>query len=533
MYLRAQLEQLRARFPSVIREVRGKGLMLGLEFTDLADSSPLFRFGIRQGFLSLLVASYLLYHHQIRLLAPLTTVLKGNPGKRRHAVLRLQPAVDITNGDMDRVVQALAEVCLIIERNNEGVLVGHLVGATPDESERRDPPQVTVTVPRLDRRSDFDARVGFIVHPASIDQILRYYLPSLRDVDRKQVAAWWSRLARFLEPDLVHAAYIGANGFRVEANMVAVPYLASDLARSYGAVTRRVAPSRYDVLRLEAIRDKIQDAVTTARELGDEQIPTSVVGLGAYTSIVTDQGTTVNDFEVPVTTGNAYTAGLMLEGIAEAAKRQGLVLARTDAAVVGAAGNIGSVLAVLLAGRVRTLRLVGRDTPDSRARLERTRLACVARVPDAVDRVTVHVSLDAVRSCDIVTVATNSPEAQLIGPGLVKRGAVVSCASVPSNLSAAFRDHLDDFLVFDGGYARLPEGQVIDCIGLPQGGLAFGCLSETLLLGFAGCDQSFARGPIAPEQVEAMLALAHQCGFTLGEFKLNEAPYAPSQGGSI
>lgn len=509
-YLLDRLGALAHRYPSIVREVRGRGLMIGIEFTDLADRSPLFRFGIRQGFLSLLVASYLLEHHQIRLLAPLTTLLKGNPGRKRQAILRVQPAAIITREECDRVIAALAEVFEVIDRNNEGVLIGHLVGCAPTAMERRDPAFMPVERPPIPRRAEFDARVGFIVHPARVEQLIEYYMPSLRGrATARTVAAWWSRLARFLEPDVVHTDYITCGGFTVEMSIVAVPYLPRQMVEA--------EPGE-----LQAIRDKIQDAVTVARELGDDHIPTSLVGLGAYTSIVTDQGRTINDFEVPITTGNAYTAALMLQGISHAAELRGLALSRARVAVVGAAGNIGSVLAALLAGDVAELLLVGR--PGSAERLENTRSRCAAASRAAADHITVHTSIEAVRDADVVLVATSSPEAQLIGPDTVKPGAIVSCASVPSNLSAAFRDRLDDYLVFDGGFARLPEGHEIDCVGLPAGGLAFGCLSETLLLGFAGHERSFARGPITREQVEYTIALAAQYGFALGELKLDGMP---------
>ena len=51
--------------------------------------------------------------------------------------------------------------------------------------------------------------------------------------------------------------------------------------------------------------------------------------------------------------------------------------------------------------------------------------------------------------------------------------------------------------------------------------MAPGCLSETLLLGFEGRNSSFARGTIAPEQVDETLAMAERYGFALGDFKLN------------
>lgn len=602
-YFLAGLRRLQEKFPDVVRDVRGRGLMIGVEFTDLQDKSPLFRFGVRQGFLSLLVASYLLHHHRIRLLAPVTTLLKGNPGKKRLSVLRIQPAADISREDMDGALNALDEVFQLISRNNEGALVGHLVGVSVSARERRDPPRVDVTHPRIDRRVDFDARVGFVVHPAQLDQVLDYYFPSLEGrVERKRLAIWWTRLARFLEPDVIHTDYISSDGFVVEANFVSVAYLPRYLIEVYGRARRTDSPERFDLLRLQEVQDKVQDAVTMAKELGDDHIPTSVVGLGAYTSIVTDRGTTINDFEVPVTTGNAYTAGLMVEGILKAAELKHIELQEARAAVVGAAGNIGSVLAAMLSGHVGSLKLIGRENGDGLNRLRKTRLLCLrylarkvreqvgvvgsldqvqvggigdrilqeivlpalgsrdeasvwkrvedwllgreadapelgSLLEDALDRnggiqhndyISLHLSVDAVRDCDVVTIATNSPESRLITPELVKRGSVISCASVPSNLSVAFKDHMRDYFVFDGGYARLPEGHAINCIGLPENGMAPGCLSETLLLGFEGQNSSFARGAIKPEQVDQALAMAQRYGFELGDFQLNGTAYGRS-----
>jgi predicted amino acid dehydrogenase len=498
---------------------------------------------------------------------------------------------------MDEVLAALDEVLHVISRNNEAVLVGHLVGVPPSAAERSDPPPVALSHPQPTRRVDFDARIGFVVHPANVDHISRYYFPALEGrVQSQQLATWWSRLGRFLEPDVVHTDYISSEGFVVEANFVAVPFLPRHLIRVFARAGRKTDPERLDLLRLQESRDKIQDAVTTLKELGDDHIPTSMVGLGAFTSIITNRGKTINDYEVPVTTGNAYTAGLMIQGILKAAEIQHIALPDARAAVVGAAGNIGSVLAAILSGHVGRLRLVGRESSDGLRRLRNTRLQCLlylahkareqvkaGRALDAVsvgglgdrllheillpalrssdatsgwaraekwlrgtdgdapelgslleeamdrhggternDYITLHQSVEAVRDCDLVTIATSSCEGRLITPELVKKGAVVSCASVPSNLSEAFSDHLQDYLVFDGGYARLPEGQEIDCVGIPRKGLAFGCLSETLLLGFDGRNSSFAKGPIKPEQVEQTLEMADLYGFELGDFKLNE-----------
>ncbi len=102
------------------------------------------------------------------------------------------------------------------------------------------------------------------------------------------------------------------------------------------------------------------------------------------------------------------------------------------------------------------------------------------------------------------------------------KGAIVCCASVPSNLSETFKDKTDDFYVFDGGYALLPDNSEIDFIGMPKNGNAYGCLAETLLLGFEGYDKSFARGSITVTQITKTISLAEKFGFKLSKSLLGD-----------
>ena len=60
--------------------------------------------------------------------------------------------------------------------------------------------------------------------------------------------------------------------------------------------------------------------------------------------------------------------------------------------------------------------------------------------------------------------------------------------------------------------------------GLPGDGLAFGCLSETLLLGFDGRNRSFSRGRLSPDRVEETLRLAELYGFELGDLIVIDSP---------
>jgi len=579
-YLLQKLKGLQEKFPQIIKDIRGKGLMLGVEFTPLKERSPFFRASGRQGVLSLLIASYLLEYHNIRLLAPLSTMLKGNPGKTRQSILRVQPSAIVSTEEMDRFIAGFHEVLQIIENNNEFCLIGHLTASPVAKSLRENAHFFKVSWPVTEEEKHIDARTGFVVHPTTLDNLVEYYFPSFLeyDWDPECVADWWNRISRFLEPVHVKSTYVSANDFVLENNMVFVPYLPemlNDLSLPY--------------LRRE-VQDKVQDAVTVAKELGDDNIPVSIVGLGAYTSIVTQNAQLINDFEVPVTSGNTFTTGLTILGIIEAARRKSLDLTQGTVAVVGAAGNIGMVLSQLLAQNVGRLQLIGRPGDQSVQRLKHVRKTCwqellkriqkekangfsatdteltgvglavfelleqaedkthplhtVAasldheEVPaqlgrlmddslhqlfsDEIPWVELKAGLGDLTECDVVIVATNSHDADLIKPENLKHGAIVCCTSVPSNLSHDFDNNNMECLAFDGGLAKLPDDSRVDFVGMPGGALAYGCLAETFLLGFEGQNHSYSKGAVTLDQVYQMMEMAQTHGFELGSLKLGE-----------
>lgn len=103
-YLLERLNQLREKYPRLIRDVRGQGLMIGLEFADLSQSMP---FGVRQG-LSLLdeklkgslsgfVGSLLLDDYDI-----LVAFTEYNRN-----VIRLEPPLIVSTENIDTFVDAL------------------------------------------------------------------------------------------------------------------------------------------------------------------------------------------------------------------------------------------------------------------------------------------------------------------------------------------------------------------------------------------------------------------------------------------
>ncbi len=254
----------------------------------------------------------------------------------------------------------------------------------------------------------------------------------------------------------------------------------------------------------------VRSALHLARDRGAE-----LVGLGAFTSIVTLSGLAVAEEGVPVTSGNSYTAVASAEATRKAMALVGIDGCETlTAAIVGATGSIGRAMALLLTDDVGRVVLVG--NPDSPAEQVRQRLMDVARdmvrfavgqrnaggefkdgsiaaellelLPlDATDalaapqidavinalerrgRLVLSQNMrEAVRQAEIVVTSTNATNA-VIGPDDLKRGAVVCDLSRPANVSQEVADARPDVVVIDGGIIAAPDGSSFGQFGLGTG----------------------------------------------------------------
>ncbi len=593
-YLLNKLYHLKLKYPDIVKDIRGRGLMIGLEISSLDNFSPFFRYAGSQGFIALLIASYLLFYHNIRILSPLTTMFKANPGKRRKAVIRIQPPAGMSRIEMIKLVDAFDEVFNIIKNSNEFVLLAHLINAPIRKDIRKAPEMIPVLYHKQKPKNKVNKRVGFVVHITELKYLIEYYFPSFNCYEYKDRAMikWWNKICRFLDPDLMHRTYIKANNQEIEVNIVCVPYLPKYMMKTYGEAKIETLSNKFKKILLEEMQTKIQDAAEYIYKLGINKDDTYVVGLGAFNSIVTDNGNTLYDLDFPATTGNAYTTALMYQGILQAIEKKKQDAFELSAAIIGAAGNIGTAISQLLSIHVKKLYLIGKDMDKSYERLIEVKRLCLQRVLKHLGKTSNQFSLsaldnlqgitadvtkkiiemikqkkhingnlkklffayiknmirdieenkknkeidilmntlgidpashDVLGKCDIVTIATNSTDAWLIRPENVKKGAIVCCASVPSNLSTTFKDYKDKYFVFDGGYAQLPENNEINFVGMPKHGNIYGCLAETILLAFDDCKRSFAKGQVSIEKVLQIIDIADKYEFKLGKFTLGES----------
>ncbi|GAA2592793.1 aminotransferase class III-fold pyridoxal phosphate-dependent enzyme [Winogradskya consettensis] len=101
--VKEMLSAVRAEFPDVIEEVRGTGLMLGMQFTAQERSSSAV---LRENapLLGYLLAGYLLREHDLRVFPTASNV----------TTLRFEPSVQITDAEITRLQAGLRAVCALL-----------------------------------------------------------------------------------------------------------------------------------------------------------------------------------------------------------------------------------------------------------------------------------------------------------------------------------------------------------------------------------------------------------------------------------
>lgn len=111
--LKSALEAVAEDFPDVVEGVRGRGLMLGLEFRDTSESpSEVFRFLAEADILGYVLSGYLLRAHGIRVLPTASAV----------NTLRFAPSIGLTDEAIDRLETALRDVARILRDRDEQAL---------------------------------------------------------------------------------------------------------------------------------------------------------------------------------------------------------------------------------------------------------------------------------------------------------------------------------------------------------------------------------------------------------------------------
>lgn len=264
----------------------------------------------------------------------------------------------------------------------------------------------------------------------------------------------------------------------------------------------------------EVIYQKIEGICYDAANRGAKMI-----GLGAYTKIVGDQGITINqNSPIPVTTGNSLSASATLWALNDVVKKMRLLQQDPNtghvdgmAMVIGATGSIGQVSAKLLALVFKRLCLVA----PRLNRLQELKHAIQILSPHCEITITTDAN-ELAASADVLVTATSAIDHKIVDVMKLKPGAVVCDCSRPLDFDIEDAKKRPDVLIIESGEVILPGPVEIDFdMGLP-GNTVYACLAETALLTLEKQYEAFTMGrDIEWNKVKQIYKMARRHGVQL------------------
>jgi fatty aldehyde-generating acyl-ACP reductase len=251
-------------------------------------------------------------------------------------------------------------------------------------------------------------------------------------------------------------------------------------------------------IKLARVVEKIEQALRIARDEG-----CTVAALGAFTSIVLQgrEEEIGEKYGIRLTSGNTFTAALIVRSIEELARRFNRPLENETLALVGASGDIGTGCLVYFGSRVKKLVLTARGL----TRLEQVLASRKKAVPCEVEVTSDNRrAIEKARFCVFAT----SSYGRLFHVNDFEPGSVVCDASAPLNVAFDPRPRRDVFL-YHGGVAALPRALSPGFdIGVASSRMMYGCMMEGVLHAFApDLPRSWGRGNITRAAIERYLGL--------------------------
>jgi predicted amino acid dehydrogenase len=260
-----------------------------------------------------------------------------------------------------------------------------------------------------------------------------------------------------------------------------------------------------------------------------EKMGAQIMGLGAFTKVVGDAGVTVaRRADLPITTGNSYSASGALWAAADAMRRMGLLEIRKNkkvaakTMVIGASGSIGSVSARLLAMTFDEVYLAGRTL----SKLDELKASILKETPDAKVFTTVDYN-ELLGDMDMIVTSTSGAGKEILDIMKVKPGCVITDVARPLDLPASDVAKRPDVLVIESGEIDLPtKVKGLKSIGLPPN-VVYACLAETIVLALEGRFEVFTVGRDTEwEKVKIIYKLGLKHGMKLAAISGVNGPFS-------
>jgi acetylornithine/succinyldiaminopimelate/putrescine aminotransferase/predicted amino acid dehydrogenase len=517
-YLWTRLNQLKGHFPDIIQEIRGKGFMLAIEFTDkLAEMGFEFKTICDSKMQGYMMASVLLNHENLRM----------SPSLSNNLTLRIQPSIYFSIFQTEELIRGLTHLCCALQEKNVAYFLSSIYPGQNIKNEMT--PEL-----KLNLKSGKRPLSVFLCHLIDEGHV-RKVTKALKGVEGEKLMQKLALTKDIAEFEIYHAQTIlDDNGMEMDIIMMGVPVTSDELKKSF------TSRQKFKVVQ------KVQRAVDYAKELG-----ACTVGLGQFTSIVSGNGLYLDPRGMNLTTGNAFTISLAVQSALRSATDKDIALSAATVALIGAAGNIMSVASSLMADHVSKLILVHHSPVESSLKFQEalvrildeiaaseanSRVCEIVRkhwkkqnlmeflAEEEVESVLVATSeITLIREAEIVLCGASASSGFLTFD-LFKANAVIVDVAVPPSIKADLLEKIKserpDLTYHLGGVAQIPQNQSLDFFIFPLGeNECFACMAETFSLGFSGKSNFLNIGDLSKGQVLEVQHFARKAGFTLGSYK--------------
>jgi len=543
-YLIDGLRRIRAQYPTVIKDVRGEGLMLGVEFQDQYNSSSnILRQLSHQSDLVYCIAGYFLREHRIRVAPTLS----------QSFTLRVEPSILITYEEMDRFLSALEQLAEIILYRDAYHLCKYIVEL---ETPSQRPEVLDCRQNRVeDTSSEEIRRVAFLGHFIEAKH-LGEFDEALRRMPVEKLDQFLRKMERRVSPCILSRVNVRSKlGDVVNFNFIGI------------TLTSRRIVELMQSGESAFVRKLIDEGIELARRSG-----CIAVGLGQYTSIITRNCTDVIQRGMAVTSGNSLTVAMGIQGLLKAAQEKRITMDSSTLGVVGAGGNICRVYSSIMADKVHQMVLFGNPRPGAEQKCYETAFriyhdlieemryregegleGITARIYDTKsvqallrkkdkggdpgrelfyslreefgeDRlIRISQDLGELREIPLVVTAANAAE-PFVGPEHLRQDAVVLDIAVPMNTLPEVDQQRPDVLVIQGGVVKLPYGEDVGVRAIPlKPGTTFACMAETMLMGLNQMGMNYSYGDIQRQQVKKIDEIARIHGFSLADYRTQKS----------
>ncbi|MBS3759365.1 MAG: hypothetical protein KGY61_11955 [Desulfobacterales bacterium] len=241
----------------------------------------------------------------------------------------------------------------------------------------------------------------------------------------------------------------------------------------------------------EFLNNRLLKATEMAKNMGAQ-----IIGLGTLTKPLGDAGETVAKLSnIPVTTGNSYSASAAMWAAAEAVRKLGLIKMdkgkkmKAKTMVIGATGAVGSVCCRLLATAFDEVYMIDIHHAEL--------LALKEWIMNETPEVNIQISTRAdkfLADMDVVILTSAAMKGKnAIDIHTVKPGCVITDVNRPLYFTAKDAKKRPDVLIIASGEITLPGEPEMRDIGLPPG-VAYASLAETIVLALEGRFENFSVG---------------------------------------